>query len=114
MNAIDSRKIAIARIIGTGPRRRVTSQTIGLNLMTIGTDIIAQPVTTTNTTMIGTTILNQGINVAIDGLPIMLGLVHSSGAHNIESAERRIDLMLISCIYIYMYVCLLFLFCMFF
>ena len=46
----------------------------------------------------------------------MLGLVHSSGAHNIESAERRIGLgqiirkVKISCIYVYIYVCLFFLY----
>ena len=40
----------------------------------------------------------------------MLGLVHSSGAHNIESAERRIGLgqiirqVKISCIYVYIYI----------
>ena len=39
----------------------------------------------------------------------MLGLVHSSGAHNIELVERRIGLrqiirkVIISCIYIYIY-----------
>ena len=69
-NVTDVRKIAIAGMIGIDPRKSCTGRTIGLDLrMTvtgIERTIIAQPMTTTDTTMIGMTIMNQGINGTTD------------------------------------------------